>query len=400
MTTTRKLQLQSLSDDDLLRRLSELLRQSRRVESELVAHIAEVDQRRLYAREASPSMFEYCTRVLHLSEHEADLRIAVARASREHPMLPEMLSDGRLHLSGIAKLAPHLTVENRERLLKRAAYKSKREIEELIAEIAPRPEVPAVMRKLPQARTDPGPRIELGPERVEARAHELGPDRVAHLLVAPPMRPVVEPLAPARYRVQFTASAELHDKLGRLRDLMRSAVPDGDLATIIETAVTEKLERLEARRFAKTKAPRKGLEQTKTAPSSRHIPAAVRRVVYARDEGRCTFVDALGRRCRARERLEFHHERPFGRGGDHSPPNTRLMCRAHNQHLAERDYGKEVMAPYRRSPARVSEPAAVYWTGDPPVRAPARGGLAQDTAQTVRAWSPTGPVGQTVARPF
>jgi hypothetical protein len=61
---------------------------------------------------------------------------------------------------------------------------------------------------------------------------------------------VVEPLAPARYKVQFTASAELHDKLERLRALMRSSVPDGDLAAIVEQAVTEKLQRLESRRFA------------------------------------------------------------------------------------------------------------------------------------------------------
>ena len=60
-----------MTDDDLLRRLADLLRQSRRVESELVAHIAEVDRRRLYAREAASSMFAYSTEVLHLSEAEA-----------------------------------------------------------------------------------------------------------------------------------------------------------------------------------------------------------------------------------------------------------------------------------------------------------------------------------------
>jgi hypothetical protein len=59
--------LTSLSDDTLLRRLAELLGQSRRVEAEVVAHIGEVDARRLYAREAAPSMFAYCTEVLHLS---------------------------------------------------------------------------------------------------------------------------------------------------------------------------------------------------------------------------------------------------------------------------------------------------------------------------------------------
>ncbi len=83
---------------------------------------------------------------------------------------------------------------------------------------------------------------------------------------APPRPAVVEPLSPGRYKVQFTASAELHDKLERLAALMRAEVPDGDLAAIIEAAVTEKLERIEARRYAKTRAPRKELG------GHRHLP--------------------------------------------------------------------------------------------------------------------------------
>jgi len=90
-TSITALRLRALSDDELLKRLSALLGQSRRIECELVAHIGEVDERRLYAREACDSMFVYCTEVLHLSEHEAYLRIAAARAAREHPMLLAML---------------------------------------------------------------------------------------------------------------------------------------------------------------------------------------------------------------------------------------------------------------------------------------------------------------------
>jgi hypothetical protein len=337
---TYKLQLKSVSDDDLLHRLSELLRQSRRVESELVAHIGEVDERRLYAREAFPSMFAYSTEVLHLSEHEAYLRIAVARASRKHPMLLTMLGDGRLHLSGIAKLAPYLTKANRGTLLARAAGKSKREIEELVAELSPKPDVPAAMRKLPERpeKTKPTPAPQLVPDRVAIESPAPGKAQPA----------VVEPLAPTRYKIQFTASAELHDKLVRLKALMRSSVPDGDLAAIIEEAVTEKLERLESRRFAKTKAPRKSLEQTDTSPSSRYIPAPVRRTVSERDGNRCTYADAHGKRCSERHQLEFHHDEPYGRGGDHSPENVQMMCPAHNAYLAERDYGKDVMERFRR----------------------------------------------------
>ena len=142
--------LRAISDDELLRRLSGLVQESRRIESELVAHISEVDERRLYAREAFPSMFAYCTQKLNLSEHEAYLRITVGRASRKHPDLLRMLGEGRLHLSGIAKLVPHLTDSNREDVLAQATDKSKREIEEMVVELAPKPDVPERIRKLPE----------------------------------------------------------------------------------------------------------------------------------------------------------------------------------------------------------------------------------------------------------
>jgi 5-methylcytosine-specific restriction endonuclease McrA len=103
---------------------------------------------------------------------------------------------------------------------------------------------------------------------------------------------------------------------------MRSEVPDGDLGALIERAVTEKLERLEARRYAATSNPRKGLDSADTSPSSRRIPAAVRRAVRERDQGRCGYVGEGGRRCSERGRLEYHHRRPFGLGGDHSPESA------------------------------------------------------------------------------
>jgi hypothetical protein len=200
-----------VADDELLRRLSSLLGDSRRVEADLVDHIAEVDDRRLYAREACSSMFAYCTDVLHLSEAEAGLRLTVARAVREHPSILEMLADGRLHLSGIAMLRPHLTRENAATVLDRAAHRTKGQIEELLAELAPRPDVPAVIRKRPvAAATAPvSPAPEPAPSLfVSGEQHR--PDGVASTLTS---APVIQPLAPERYKVQFTAGAELRRKL-------------------------------------------------------------------------------------------------------------------------------------------------------------------------------------------
>jgi hypothetical protein len=248
-------ELKTLSDDELLERLSNLLKQSRRVESELVAHIAEVDERRLYVREASSSMFDYATDVLHLSEAEAFLRIRAARASRKCPMLLAMLADGRLHLSAIGKLAPHLTEANCESVLARAVHKSKREIEELVAELSPKPDVPSMVQEAPQSprASPPAPPVATPYQlRPDALKHEMPPSPPIPIVPLHPPRQeppatcaVVQPLAPARYRIQFTASAAFREKIERLTALMRPGVPDGDLAAILEEAVTEKLERLE-----------------------------------------------------------------------------------------------------------------------------------------------------------
>src|SRR5262245_65646923 len=116
--------LESVTNDEVRRGLVRNVSDSRRSESGLVAYVAEAEIRRLYAEEAAPSMFVYCTNVLHFSEAEAYLRITVARAARKHPVLLAMLGDGRLHLSGIARLAPRLTLENRDGLLQRAVPKT------------------------------------------------------------------------------------------------------------------------------------------------------------------------------------------------------------------------------------------------------------------------------------
>jgi hypothetical protein len=371
------LALRDVPDDELLRRLDELVRQSRRVEADLVAHIGEVDERRLFAHQAFPSMFAYCTQALHLSEAEAYRRITVARAARTHAGLLAMLRDGRLHLTGMALLVPLLTPQDCDSILSRASHRSKREIEELVAELRPRLDVPSGMRKLPDERRGlvthemstaestvdpaPSPTAELFPGTVGSSgiaAPPSGPLPAESAL--PRLRPaVVEALAPARYKVQFTATAQLRDKLERLKALMRTQVQDGDLGAIIELAVTQTLERLEARRLANAAAPRRMLPETDTAPASRHIPAAVRRAVRKRDDDRCSFVDEQGRRCSERHRLEFHHRHPFGMGGDHSPGNVSLMCAAHNRYLAERDYGQAAIRRHRREHARPGTAASV-----------------------------------------
>jgi hypothetical protein len=201
------------------------------------------------------------------------------------------------------------------------------------------------MRGLPErpaSSTPAKPGVELFPGTVPDSSPALVSDSALHPTPAP--IPVVEPLSPSRYKIQFTAGEELHDDLERLRALLRSEVPDGDLAAIVGKAVRELRQRLEARRFAQTSAPRKTVATTNTAPSSRHVPAAVRRAVYRRDRSQCCFVDAEGTRCPERHQVEYHHREAFGKGGGHAYENIWLLCEAHNRYLAELEYGDDVVA--------------------------------------------------------
>ena len=106
---------------------------------------------------------------------------------------------------------------------------------------------------------------------------------------------------------------------------------------------------LEKQKFAATSKPPRG--QARRTMSARHIPAHVKRAVWERDQGQCTFVSEAGRRCPARGRVEFDHVDPVACGGRATVVGTRLLCRAHNQYEAERMFGTEFMR-HKREQAR------------------------------------------------
>src|SRR2546428_1691453 len=203
--------IEKLSDEALLDATRALLKRACDVEAELLLHLGEIDERKLYLPRAHPSMFAFCVEELGFSEDAAYNRIFVARAARRLPALIEALRSGKVHLGGLRLLAPLLTVENHLEVLARAAGKSKRQIEEIVVRMAPRPPVAPAIRKFPEQAALP----------VAAAA------RVEH-------RPIVRPLSEATYRVQLTASRALRDKLKPAQDLMAHQLGDGDLAEIVE----------------------------------------------------------------------------------------------------------------------------------------------------------------------
>jgi hypothetical protein len=356
--------LASVSNGRLLRALHELVVRDRQTEAELLRVLGEVDVRRLYLEQGCSSMYAYCTEILHMSEGVAFHRIKVARAGRRFPALLERMRTGELHLSGAELIAAKLTAENQLELLDQARHKSKRAIEELLADRAPKPDAPSLLRKMP----DPAPARDLRPSLTAlAPSPTAPPTLIPRPRVHPPTRPP-EPLGEQRYKVQFTASRELCDKLREAQALLRHQVPDGDLAEIFSRALTLLVKEAKKKKFAEVDRPRRERTSTEDRRTTRHIPAQVRRAVQARDKGRCAFVGSNGRRCGSRDFLEFHHTEPWAHSRRHAASNIELRCRAHNQHSAVQDFGPDYMARFGRSNGCELSPGTVEAGGNQPDR--------------------------------
>lgn len=280
-----------LSDDALLAEVPVLAARERTATTVLVASLAEVEERSLYLGLGYPSLYRYCLGELHLSERSAYTRIHAARAVRRFPIALKHLADGSMTLTNLTVLAPHLTASNYKRLFRAARWKTRHEVEQQVA--------------------------------------ALNPD------------------APDLVTLRVRVSRETYNKLRRAQDLLRHSVPDGDVAEVLDRALTLLVHDVERKKLAQVARPRRPLK----APAGKgRIPAAVRRLVNQRDGGRCAFVGTRGR-CPETGFLEFHHLIPDADGGPPTAENIELRCAAHNRYEGDQAFPPDPPMVRERAPA-------------------------------------------------
>ncbi len=317
MKTPKK--LAELSNKELVSRLHAICARSRRSDVQLIVHLIEVEARSLHLTVACPSLYDFCVRRLGMSGSASQRRIVVARLARRFPSLLGHLRSGKVHLSHVIALRDHLTEANVEELVEAASGKTTQELEVIIAARFPRPDVRQALEDLPAA----GP----GLSGSSGRFGRL------------------KPLSERRCLLQVSISTELRAKLERARDLMRHRNPTGDLEAILDAALDVLLAKIEKERLGKAASPRGKDGHAHPGPTKAgYVPRAVRREVFERDGGQCTFVDAHDRRCPTQAFLEIDHIQSRALGGSDDAANLRLLCRAHNRLHAEEVFGKTYVA--------------------------------------------------------
>ena len=360
--------LTALTDEQLLDRVRMMAAHERTSTADLIAGLVEVDARRLYLGQGYSSLFAYCTQALKLSEDAAYNRIRAVRVAAKWPEVVELIALGALSVTSVRILSEVLTDTNHAELFAAAAHKSKREVELIVATAHPQPAVAPSIRRLPQIAPQTANSTTQPDPLVSPASSDHSGDRSA---APPPASPkltrpaTLVPLSPDQYKVQFTMSKATHDKLRRVQDLMRHMNAKGDPAEIFDRALTVLLDHLERRKLGNVSRPRK--KERRGRHHSRHIPAAVKREVWARDGGRCAYAGAAGR-CTETGFLEYHHVVPYADGGDANAANIQLRCRAHNAYEAESWFGRpttvrERQPPYGRQCSTVIQPCRSMRTG-------------------------------------
>jgi 5-methylcytosine-specific restriction endonuclease McrA len=346
----------------------------------LLAYVAEIDSSKLFLDAGYPSMHAFCVGEFDATHDEAKNRIRAARTALKFPAMFPMLSDGRLQLSAVLALAPHVHPGNVDELLAAVANKNKMDVQRLLAARFPRTELmswtmgpsisgPADTTPIPAASTKPAvsaspdattteqkPETAGVPERplmaTQSPASEAQPFQApSRMNPAAPPTTRVTPIAANAHGVQFMMDDEARDDLEYLRAALGHEAPTD--AHVFARALKALRREVDRRRSAATERPQRPRRHASANP--RHVPNHVRRAVWKRDQSQCSFVSGEGRRCNARSGLELDHIVPVARGGKSTVDNLRLLCRAHNQHAADREFGVAFMNGKREAAQRGGE---------------------------------------------
>jgi hypothetical protein len=219
--------------------------------------------------------------VLQMSEDAVYNRIEAARAVRRFPEILDMLLVGSMSVTTVRLIARRLTAENHAELIAAAAGKSRSDVEGMLAHRFPQPDVPASVRKLPVRVAETKAAVPAVPESAAPPSPASGSDEMDARVPRPdifqaPARPaVVRPLAAARYEVRFTASEETRDRLRHAQDLLSHAIPNGDIAQVVDRALILLIKDLERRKFGATDRPRDGRGQA-GGDGARRQPVSLR----------------------------------------------------------------------------------------------------------------------------
>ncbi len=293
--------MKKLSSKELLARFKKLVAEERRATLAIIEHLQEIQERRLYAELGYASLWEFATRYLGLSEGAAQRRIQAMRLTRDVPEAKVALESGKLSLSNAAKVQSFRQAERKQG--------RRHDVPQLLAELK-----------------------DCSQKECETKLFELSPE-------APPREKERVISEQEDRELRIVVSAELYEKLQRLKGLLAHSHPDASYAELLEVMADELLGKLEKRNGTRLDARAASTAAAAVKPpvagKRAYLPVALKRAVWSRSGGLCEYRAESGLGCTARHLLQIDHATPLARGGSNRLANLRLFCRNHNLQQAQ-----------------------------------------------------------------
>jgi len=315
--TNNNMNLKKLNNEELISHLKTKVADERKILTQILRDLREVESRKLFAQMGYPSLFEFCVRELQYSEGSAQRRISAMRLIRELPEIENKIASGDLSLSVVsqaqsffrnqAKMQTPININEKLKLLTTLEKTSTRECERKLLALDPRSIKPDFVRAIT-------------PELTELR-FTVGQDfmnkitRIKNLLSH--KNPNIE--------TQAVLAQALDHWLIKLDPIKQTEIPPPALEVKVRlTPPHKQLENLPPAPAVKIRPP--------TAPNHRYIPKTLRRLVWQKSQSQCAYIELKsGRRCSAQRFLEVDHLHPISLGGANNIENLQLLCDAHNR---------------------------------------------------------------------
>ncbi|MBI3017837.1 MAG: HNH endonuclease [Deltaproteobacteria bacterium] len=313
-------EISKLKDKELVEKFGVLVREEKEATASVVAHLSEIDRRKLYALEGYSSLFNYCVEKYHYSESAAYRRIQAARIYPKFPEILNLLKEGKLNLVTLSLIEPYLDQQGTE-LINKILDKSKREVEDILSELSLRKEnIQDVIRRLPMKRAV----LEKTAQNFTSTggSEKIGKNEVQEI---------------RKVKIEFVADEEVAKLIQRAKEVLRHKYPQGKLEDLVREAFELLLEKKDPERKIQRDSSA-ALRPQNDKSNTRYIPQRIKEAIWKRDEGQCSYVSSDGKSCGERNFLELDHVQPWSLGGSSTLENLRLLCRTHNQWRAEKTF--------------------------------------------------------------
>lgn len=349
--------LSKINNKELLETFSSLVLKERTTTSEVVSYIAELYKRRLYLELGYPSLFVMLTEKYFYSKSAAYRRIQSAKVALLFPIVLEYLNQGRTNLINLSLVESNITKENGEKIISDILDKSKEEVEYYLDNTfsnSKEERTQDKIRRLPvikkESKNSHSGNLNLNEEREKKTERSLEIFQPFSLPSTEAQSPVTETKEEPkveeirRVKIEFTADEKLAKKIERAQQLLRHKYPAGKFEDIFDEALETLLEKKDPERKI-ARMEQKETKEVKTEPKStpqtvsRYIPQQIRREIWKRDNGRCTFQSKEGKKCNEAGMLEIDHVHPFALDGKNKVENLQLLCAPHNKWRAQKTFG-------------------------------------------------------------